>query len=66
VTILDRPVTFHKFQLGQLVTVRPALGSNVTSDVFRVTKQLPESRGEFEYALRALTNCMSALRGKAS
>jgi hypothetical protein len=54
VTKFDRPVTSHKFQLGQIVTIRPALSRNVPGDVFRVTKQLPENRGEFEYRIKSV------------
>jgi hypothetical protein len=54
VTKFDRAVISHKFQLGQTVTIRPALSRNVPADVFRMTKQLPENHGEFEYRIRSV------------
>ena len=38
----------HKFRVGQIVTIKPALSRNVPGGVYTVTKQLPENRGEFE------------------
>ena len=44
----------HKFKVGQIVTIRPALSRNVPGGVYIVTKQLPENRGEFEYRIKGL------------
>jgi hypothetical protein len=54
VTTLDRPVASHKFQVGQTVTIRPALSRNVPGGVYEITKQLPENRGEFEYRIKGV------------
>ena len=44
----------HKFKVGQIVTIRPALSRNVPGGVYIVTKQLPENRGEFEYRIKGV------------
>jgi hypothetical protein len=54
VTKFDRPVPSHKFQLGQIVTIRPALSRNVPGGVYQVIKQLPENHGEFEYRIKSV------------
>jgi len=48
------PSTFHKFQVGQIVTIRLALSRNVPGGVYTVTKQLPENHGEFEYRIKSV------------
>jgi len=40
--------------VGQIVTIRPALSRNVPGGVYKVTKQLPENRGEFEYRIKGV------------
>ena len=47
-------MTSHKFKIGQIVTIRPALSRNVPGGVYMVTKQLPENRGEFEYRIKSV------------
>jgi len=44
----------HKFRVGQIVTIKPALSRNVPGGVYTVTKQLPENRGEFEYRIKSM------------
>ena len=44
----------HKFRIGQIVTIKPALSRNVPGGVYTVTKQLPENRGEFEYRIKSM------------
>jgi hypothetical protein len=44
----------HKFKVGQIVTIRPALSRNVPGGVYIVTKQLPEHHGEFEYRIKGV------------
>jgi hypothetical protein len=48
------PSTFHKFQVGQIVTIRLALSRNVPGGVYTVTKQLPENHGDFEYRIKSV------------
>ncbi len=38
----------RKIRIGQLVQLAPAISRNVPGGTYEVTKQLPESRGEFE------------------
>jgi hypothetical protein len=45
----------HKFRIGQLVQLIPAFSRNVSGGIYEVTKQLPESRGEFEYRIKSMT-----------
>jgi hypothetical protein len=44
----------HKFNVGQIVTIRPALNRNLPGGVYIVTKQLPESHAEFEYRIKGV------------
>jgi hypothetical protein len=44
----------HKFKVGQIVTIRPAPSHNVPGGVYIVTKQLPETQGEFEYRIKGV------------
>ena len=44
----------HKFHIGQLVQLAPAISRNVPGGTYEVTKQLPESRGEFEYRIKSV------------
>ncbi len=44
----------HKFRIGQLVQLVPAIGRNVPGGSYEVTKRLPESRGEFEYRIKSM------------
>jgi hypothetical protein len=44
----------HKFKVGQIVTIRPALSRNVPGGVYIVIKQLPENQGEFEYRIKGV------------
>ena len=45
----------HKFHVGQLVQLAPAISRNVPGDSYEVTKKLPENRGEFEYRIKSMT-----------
>jgi len=44
----------HKFRIGQLVQLAPAISRNVPGGSYEVTKRLPESRGEFEYRIKSM------------
>ena len=41
----------HKFKIGEIVTIRPALSRNVPGGLYEVTKQLPHNGHEFEYRI---------------
>jgi hypothetical protein len=43
----------HKFRIGQLVQLAPAISRNVPGGSYEVTKKLPENRGEFEYRIKS-------------
>ena len=42
----------HKFQIGEAVTLRPAVNRNVPGGVYEVTKLLPHNGSEFEYRIK--------------
>jgi hypothetical protein len=44
----------HKFRLGQVVQLAPAISRNVHGGSYEITKQLPESGGEFEYRIKSV------------
>ena len=44
----------HKFHIGEIVTLIPALNRNVPSGIYQVTKKLPHSQGEFEYRIKSV------------
>ena len=46
----------HKFKIGEIVTIRPALSRNVPGGVYEVTKQLPHNGREFEYRIKRSVN----------
>jgi len=43
----------HKFQIGEIVYVRPAISRNVPGGAYAVTKQLPHNGQEFEYRIKS-------------
>jgi hypothetical protein len=47
------PMPSHKFQVGESVTVMPAISRNVPGGVYEVTKQLPHNGREFEYRIKS-------------
>jgi hypothetical protein len=51
---LGVPMPSHKFKIGDVVTLKPAISRNVPGGTYQVTKRLPENRGEFEYSIRNL------------
>jgi hypothetical protein len=43
----------HKFEVGQSVSLQPTLHNrDAASGAYKVTKQLPERDGEFEYQIK--------------
>jgi hypothetical protein len=44
----------HKFRVGQLVQLAPAISRNVPGGSYEITKQLPENGGEFEYRIKSM------------
>ena len=43
----------YRFQIGQIVFLKPSLSQNVTGGAYIVTKKLPERHGEFEYRVKS-------------
>jgi hypothetical protein len=44
----------HKFRTGQHVQFSSAIIRNASRGVYVVTKQLPESAGEYEYRIKSI------------
>jgi hypothetical protein len=51
----------HKFHVGQIVQLNPAVNRNIPGGVYEVTKPLPESNGEFEYRIKSVNEPESEL-----
>ena len=50
---MDRAKRMHKFKLGQSVSLQSTLfNRDAASGAYKVTKQLPEKDGEFEYQVK--------------
>jgi hypothetical protein len=43
----------HKFRIGEIVQLSPAISRNASGGVYVVTKQLPESAGGYEYRIKS-------------
>jgi hypothetical protein len=43
----------HKFQVGEIVSLRRAITRNVPGGAYAVTKQLPHNGREFEYLIKS-------------
>jgi hypothetical protein len=52
--MLESSMLSHKFRIGQLVQLAPAISRNVPGGSYEITKKLPESRGEFEYRIKSV------------
>ncbi len=44
----------HKFHVGQLVHIAPAISRNVPGGSYEIIKKMPESSGEFEYRIKSM------------
>jgi hypothetical protein len=44
----------HKFHVGEIVHLSPAVSRNVPGGSYQVVKQLPASGGEFEYRIKSM------------
>jgi hypothetical protein len=47
-------MTNHKFRIGQSVQLSLIASRNASGGVYVVTKQLPESAGEYEYRIKSI------------
>ncbi len=45
----------HKFHVGEIVSLKPAVSRNVPGGVYEVIKQLPGTGSEFEYRIKSAT-----------
>lgn len=44
----------HKFKVGDIVSVQPAMSRNIPGGVYEVTQRLPETGGEFHYRIKSV------------
>jgi hypothetical protein len=51
---VERTMATHKFRVGQIVQLTPAVNRNVPGGSYEVTKQLPDISGEFEYRIKSV------------
>jgi hypothetical protein len=45
-------VSFHKFKVGDVVALKPAVSRNASGGIYEVVRQLP-SDGECEYRIKS-------------
>ena len=43
----------HKFNVGEIVTIKTALHRNVPGGAYEIVQRLPENNGEFEYRIKS-------------
>jgi hypothetical protein len=43
----------HKFKIGEIVVLMPAVSRNAPGGAYEVTKQLPHNGREFEYRVKS-------------
>jgi hypothetical protein len=55
----------HKFKIGEIVTIRPALSRNVPGGLYEVTKQLPHNGREFEYRIKGVNEPHERVAGES-
>jgi hypothetical protein len=44
----------HKFQVGEIVTLKPSMSRNVPGGTYEVTRQLPHNGREYEYRIKSV------------
>ena len=62
---VEEPMASHKFKIGEIVTIRPALSRNVPGGVYEVTKQLPHNGREFEYRIKSVNEPHERVAGES-
>jgi hypothetical protein len=55
----------HKFQVGELVSLRRALSRNAPGGAYKVTKQLPHNGREFEYLIKSANEAHERVAGES-
>jgi hypothetical protein len=51
---LENSMSSHRYRIGQVVQLIPSISRNVSGGAYEITKQLPESGGEFEYRIKSM------------
>jgi uncharacterized protein YjbK len=44
----------HKFKIGEIVQFSPSIRRRASGGVYEITKQLPDSAGEYEYRIKSI------------
>ena len=55
----------HKFQVGDIVSLRRAVSRNVPGSAYEVTKQLPHNGREFEYRIKSVNEEHERVAGES-
>jgi hypothetical protein len=55
----------HKFQVGEIVNLRPIVSRNVPGGAYEVTKQLPYNGREFEYRIKSASEEHERVAGES-
>ena len=62
---VEEPIASHKFKIGEIVTIRPALSRNRRGGLYEVTKQLPHNGREFEYRIKSVNEPHERVAGES-
>ena len=55
----------HKFQVGEIVSLRRAVSRNVPGGAYEVTKRLPHNGREFEYRIKSVNEEHERVAGES-
>ena len=55
----------HKFKIGEIVTITPALSRKVPGGLYEVTKQLPHNGRELEYRIKSVNEPHERVAGES-
>ena len=55
----------HKYKIGEILTIRPALSRNRRGGLYEVTKQLPHNGREFEYRIKSVNEPHERVAGES-
>jgi hypothetical protein len=63
---LGCPMPSHKFQVGDIVSLRRAVSRNAPGGAYKVTKQLPHNGREFEYLIKSASEEHERVAGESA
>jgi hypothetical protein len=62
---LGCPMPSHKFQVGDIVSLRRAVSRNAPGGAYKVTKQLPHNGRQFEYLIKSASEEHERVAGES-